>query len=199
MSTVPSRRRKTPPNGLPPPATSIIARSSISSSTPSSSPRPTTGTSAWPSDALAAGKDVYLEKPVTHTLEEGATLTRAVRSGKQILQCGMQQRSWSHFRDAVDLIQGGSLGRIPQVRTYWWQNYLAYTSQPFKPSTCRPSIGSSGKAALRAAIQRRKILSLALVLELWRWRHDRSVHPLDRRRALGHEIRSAHLRANPRR
>src|SRR5258708_17635405 len=78
-------------------------------------------------DAIAAGKDVYLEKPVTHTLEEGATLTRAVRSGKQILQCGMQQRSWSHFRDAVDLIQGGSLGRIPQVRTYWWQNYLAFT------------------------------------------------------------------------
>jgi predicted dehydrogenase len=77
-------------------------------------------------DALAAGKDVYLEKPVTHTIEEGATLTRAVRSSKQILQCGMQQRSWSHFRDAVDLIQGGSLGRVPQVRTYWWQNYLAF-------------------------------------------------------------------------
>lgn len=76
-------------------------------------------------DALAAGKDVYLEKPVTHTVEEGATLTHAVRSGKQILQCGMQQRSWMHFRDAVDLIQGGSLGRVLQVRTYWWQNYLA--------------------------------------------------------------------------
>jgi predicted dehydrogenase len=74
-------------------------------------------------DALAAGKDVYLEKPVTHTIEEGATLTRAVRSPKQILQSGMQQRSWSHFRDAVELIQGGSLGRVPQVRTYWWQNY----------------------------------------------------------------------------
>src|SRR5215831_18848410 len=79
-------------------------------------------------DALAAGKDVYLEKPVTHTLEEGATLTRAVRSGKQILQCGMQQRSWSHFRDAVELIQGGSLGRVPQVRSYWWQNYFAWKS-----------------------------------------------------------------------
>jgi predicted dehydrogenase len=76
-------------------------------------------------DALAAGKDVYLEKPVTHTLEEGAALTRAVRASNRILQCGMQQRSWSHFRDAVDLIQGGSLGRVPQVRTYWWQNYLA--------------------------------------------------------------------------
>jgi predicted dehydrogenase len=74
-------------------------------------------------DAIKAGKDVYLEKPVTHTIEEGAVLTRAVRSSKQILQCGMQQRSWTHFADAVDLIQGGSLGRVVQVRTYWWQNY----------------------------------------------------------------------------
>jgi len=82
-------------------------------------------------DALAAGKDVYLEKPVTHTLEEGATLTRAVRSSKRILQCGMQQRSWTHFRDAVDLIQGGSLGRVTQVRTYWWQNY--HRNWPTKP------------------------------------------------------------------
>ncbi|GAC1420058.1 MAG: Gfo/Idh/MocA family oxidoreductase [Acidobacteriaceae bacterium] len=73
--------------------------------------------------ALAAGKDVYLEKPVTHTLEEGETLQKSVRSSKQILQCGMQQRSWPHFRNAVDLIQGGSLGQVTQVRTYWWQNY----------------------------------------------------------------------------
>jgi len=81
-------------------------------------------------DALAAGKDVYLEKPVTHTLEEGATLTRAVRSGKQILQCGMQQRSWPHFREAVALIQGGGIGRVPQVRTYWWQNYHHSRTKP---------------------------------------------------------------------
>ena len=82
-------------------------------------------------DALAAGKDVYLEKPVTHAIEEGSTLTRAVKSSRQILQCGMQQRSWTHFRDAVDLIQGGSLGRVVQVRTYWWQSYLR--SWPTKP------------------------------------------------------------------
>ncbi|MGA2535678.1 MAG: Gfo/Idh/MocA family oxidoreductase [Terracidiphilus sp.] len=82
-------------------------------------------------DALAAGKDVYLEKPVTHTLEEGATLTKAVRSSKQILQCGMQQRSWTHFRDAVEIVQGGTLGRVTQVRTYWWQNYGRHdTSKP---------------------------------------------------------------------
>jgi predicted dehydrogenase len=80
------------------------------------------------SDAIAAGKDVYLEKPVTHTLEEGASLIKAVRSSKHILQCGMQQRSWSHFRNAVDIIQGGSLGRVVQVRTYWWQNYNSHAS-----------------------------------------------------------------------
>src|SRR6202158_6461079 len=82
-------------------------------------------------DALAAGKDVYLEKPVTHTIEEGAAVTHAVRSGKQILQCGMQQRSWTHFRDAVDLVQAGSLGQVVQVRTYWWENYQRHW--PAKP------------------------------------------------------------------
>jgi predicted dehydrogenase len=66
---------------------------------------------------------VYLEKPVNHTIEEGAALKKAVRSSKQILQCGMQQRSWTHFRNAVEMIQGGSIGRVTQVRTYWWQNY----------------------------------------------------------------------------
>jgi len=74
-------------------------------------------------DALAAGKDVYLEKPVTHSIEEGDALIRAVESSKRILQCGMQQRSWRHFQSAVDLIQGGNIGRITQVRTYWYQNY----------------------------------------------------------------------------
>ena len=120
-------------------------------------------------DALAAGKDVYLEKPVTHTMEEGATLTRAVRSSKQILQCGMQQRSWTHFRDAVDMIQGGSLGRIVQVRTYWWQNYqrnwpaeagrcagarleaVARAARPTSPSARRNFTTGAGSGILAAA------------------------------------------------
>jgi predicted dehydrogenase len=74
-------------------------------------------------DALAAGKPVYLEKPVTHAIEEGEVLTRAARSSNLVLQCGMQQRSWIHFQSAVELIQGGNIGRVTQVRTYWYQNY----------------------------------------------------------------------------
>jgi len=80
--------------------------------------------------ALAAGKDVYLEKPVTHSLEESETLQKSVRSSRQILQCGMQQRSWPHFRNAVDLIHGDALGQITQVRTYWWQNYAHWVPKP---------------------------------------------------------------------
>src|SRR5919108_3695084 len=85
-------------------------------------------------DALKAGKDVFLENAGTHTIEEGLVLTRAVRSSKQIFQCGMQQRSWTHFRDAVDLIQAGSLGQVAQVRTYWWQNYQRdWPTKPIDP------------------------------------------------------------------
>ena len=141
-------------------------------------------------DALAAGKDVYLEKPVTHTMEEGATLTRAVRSGKQILQCGMQQRSWSHFRDAVDLIQGGSLGRVVQVRTYWWQNYHRNAAAETRGCAGTRLEAVAGRRA-RPGIQRGEVRPLALVLEFWRRGDDRFVHALDRRRALGDEIRPA--------
>jgi predicted dehydrogenase len=84
------------------------------------------------SDAIAAGKDIYLEKPVTHTIEEGDVLLRAVRSSNRILQSGMQQRSWVHFQSAAELIQGGNIGRVTRVRTYWFQNYQEHT--PRKPT-----------------------------------------------------------------
>jgi predicted dehydrogenase len=85
-------------------------------------------------DALAAGKPVYLEKPVTHAIEEGDALTRAVRASNLVLQCGMQQRSWIHFQSAVDLIQGGNIGQVTQVRTYWYQNYQQHKAEkPIEP------------------------------------------------------------------
>ena len=48
-------------------------------------------------DAVAAGKDVYVEKPVSHTIAEGAEMVQAVEASKQIVQTGTQQRSWDHF------------------------------------------------------------------------------------------------------
>lgn len=76
-------------------------------------------------DAVAAGKDVYVEKPITHTLEEGAGIIKAVEASKRIIQVGMQQRSWSHFIDGKKIIDEGKLGQITTVRMWWYQNYPA--------------------------------------------------------------------------
>jgi predicted dehydrogenase len=80
-------------------------------------------------DAVRAGKDVYVEKPVTHTIAEGTTLEKAVDESKQVVQTGTQQRSWPHFIQAKELITSGSLGRITMVLTYWYQNHLG-ANQP---------------------------------------------------------------------
>jgi predicted dehydrogenase len=76
-------------------------------------------------DAVRAGKDVYCEKPVTHTLAEEAPLLAAVRESKRIVQTGTQQRSWEHYMHAKDLIASGTLGQVTLIRTYWYQNHIA--------------------------------------------------------------------------
>src|ERR1022692_2481844 len=76
-------------------------------------------------DALRAGKDIYCEKPVTHTLEEGEPLIAAVRESKRVVQIGLQQRSWEHFARARNEIVDGRLGQVTLIRTYWYQNHLS--------------------------------------------------------------------------
>jgi predicted dehydrogenase len=75
-------------------------------------------------DAVRAGKDAYCEKPVTHTIEEGAPLIAAVRESKRVVQIGLQQRSWEHYIGAKkDVIDAGVLGQVTFIRTYWYQNH----------------------------------------------------------------------------
>jgi len=76
-------------------------------------------------DAVAAGKDVYVEKPVSHTIEEGERVEKAVTASKQIVQVGYQQRSWDHFIAARDIVTGGKLGQVTLVLTSWYQDYLS--------------------------------------------------------------------------
>ena len=77
-------------------------------------------------EALAADKDVYLEKPVTHDLAEGEPLVKAVEASGQIVATGTQQRSWKHFLEAKELIDQGALGKITFVHCYWSQNYSEF-------------------------------------------------------------------------
>ena len=73
-------------------------------------------------DAVAAGKDVYVEKPVSHTIEEGAEMVKAIEASKQIVQTGTQQRSWEHYIQGKELVQSGKLGQITFVQSYWYQH-----------------------------------------------------------------------------
>jgi predicted dehydrogenase len=81
-------------------------------------------------DSVRAGKDVYCEKPVTHTPAEGEPLIRAVRESQRVVQTGTQQRSWQHFKLAKEVIDSGTIGQVTYVRTYWYQNHTAGHKNP---------------------------------------------------------------------
>ena len=65
--------------------------------------------------AMRAGKDVYCEKPLTLTIDEGKHLVKAARQTKRILQTGSQQRSDKNFRLACELVRNGRIGKLKQV------------------------------------------------------------------------------------
>ena len=74
-------------------------------------------------DALNAGKDVYVEKPLTLKIEEGPIIVKAARLNNRICQVGMQQRSGKHYLEAKQLyMDTGKLGKITLARTWWHGN-----------------------------------------------------------------------------
>ncbi|MGA2267738.1 MAG: Gfo/Idh/MocA family oxidoreductase [Bryobacteraceae bacterium] len=74
-------------------------------------------------DALHAGKDVYVEKPLTLKIEEGPAIVKAARLHNRICQVGMQQRSGKHYLEAKQLyMDTGKLGKITLARTWWHGN-----------------------------------------------------------------------------
>lgn len=72
--------------------------------------------------ACAAGKDVYIEKPLTHRLEEGAAALKARNDSGRIVQVGQQQRSMPHFQRGYELVKSGQLGPIRKVHLTWNRN-----------------------------------------------------------------------------
>ena len=74
-------------------------------------------------DALNAGKDVYVEKPLTLKMEEGPGIVKAARLNNRICQVGMQQRSGKHYLEAKRLyMDTGKLGKVTLARTWWHGN-----------------------------------------------------------------------------
>lgn len=75
-------------------------------------------------DALAAGKDVYVEKPLCHTPEQGVALVEAEKKSKNIIQVGMQRRSYDLYQQGREVVTAGTLGKVRMVRCWWLNNYL---------------------------------------------------------------------------
>ncbi len=75
-------------------------------------------------DALAAGKDIYVEKPLCHTPEEGTKLLAAEKEFNRIVQVGMQRRSYDLYQQARQMVADGRLGTVRMVRSWWLNNYL---------------------------------------------------------------------------
>jgi predicted dehydrogenase len=82
--------------------------------------------------ACAAGKDVYVEKPLTHTPEEGPTVIAAQNKYRRVIQVGTQHRSMTHLIEARQLLREGIIGPVHKVHCSWNRN--APRAQRYKDS-----------------------------------------------------------------
>jgi len=73
-------------------------------------------TAIW---AMQAGKDVYVEKPVSHNVWEGGKLVETARKYNRIAAGGTQRRWWGRYRKAVELIHSGAIGDIYQANFFF--------------------------------------------------------------------------------
>ena len=87
-------------------------------------------------DAASAGKDIYVEKPLTLTIEEGPAIVKAVRVNDRVCQVGMQQRSAKHYlRAKQEYFDTGKLGKITLARTWWHGNSAHLRGYPESAAT----------------------------------------------------------------
>jgi len=88
-------------------------------------------------DAVQAGKDVYVEKPVGNSIEECNMMIKAQQKYNKVVQAGQWQRSQQHFKDAVDFVQSGQLGNIRTVKVWCYQGWMK--PGPVVPDSAPPA------------------------------------------------------------
>ncbi|MDX1638672.1 MAG: Gfo/Idh/MocA family oxidoreductase [Balneolaceae bacterium] len=89
--------------------------------------------------ACQAGKDVYVEKPLSRYIYEGRKMVEAARANDRVVQVGTMQRSGRVFQEAVEIVQSGDLGPISFVRTWNYGN--AYPDGIGSPEDAAPPAG----------------------------------------------------------
>lgn len=74
--------------------------------------------------AIKAGKNIYVEKPLAHTIEQGEEMVAAWKKSGKVVQVGTQNRSNSLYQKAKEMVDQGMIGDIHYVRAYWYRNSL---------------------------------------------------------------------------
>jgi predicted dehydrogenase len=82
-------------------------------------------------DAVEAGKDVYVEKPMTHLIDDGFAIIKAVRRTNRIVQVGTQRRSAEMFLNAKQLFDTGPAGTVRLVTSAWFNNQKSLNNRTF--------------------------------------------------------------------
>jgi predicted dehydrogenase len=116
--------------------------------------------------ACAAGKDVYVEKPLTLFVREGRWMADAARRHRRVVQVGTQQRSGQHYRRARDLVRAGHIGRVHSVRMTAFRNVMPGFG---RPADCDPPPELDWDFWLGPAPRRRYNPNRALYHFRWFW------------------------------
>ena len=142
-------------------------------------------------DACAAGKDVYVEKPVSNEIAPALKMVEAARKHTRVVQVGLQQRSWHHFQEAARLFQDNYIGTarqsLPDVSPRWRRRIRGATAAADAARTsARLQLGtvpgSREAQAVRAGPEK-----LARLVRLWRRQPHGLGRAPDGRHALVHE------------
>jgi predicted dehydrogenase len=99
--------------------------------------------------ACQAGKDVFVEKPVAVSVEEGKAMLAAARKHQRVVQVGLWQRSNLHFQQAAQIVRQGLLGKVTFVRTWNYSN--AFPDGIGNPPDSEPPAGLDWDAWLGPA------------------------------------------------
>jgi len=133
-------------------------------------------------EACAAGKDVYVEKPVGNSIGECRAMVAAQKKYNRAVQGGQWQRSQQHFQDALEFVYTGQLGNIRTVKVWCYQDWMK--PGPVVPDTAPPP-GVDYKMWLGPATTRPFNSSRYLFNFRWFWDYagglmtDWGVHLLD--------------------
>ena len=99
--------------------------------------------------ACQAGKDVYVEKPLAKTIDEGRAMLEAAKRHQRVVQMGSQWRSCKHIVEAAEFVRSGKLGKVSIVRGWAYLDWLARHRQAGRLRRRRPASTTTCGSARR--------------------------------------------------